>query len=340
MTDFGLSRRSAVALLSALPDGLITRRASAQAIMTLAERAAAEDPAVWYESSRPDQGDQLIAAFTKAYPKVKVRHESIPGGNGVAARVTQESMAGARTADIVTVGGGETTQLLKANLIAQQDYEAYGVDPKLVFDKRAVHTAVTVYCIVYNKTLVKKKPTGWDDLLDSQYKGEVGTWVRAAALAELSRAWGEEKVMAYYNKLLAQEPMFFNSAAPLAQSVAAGEIALGLGSYHNSLPPMKKGAPIDIIPLDPTPMSSVFSFVASKARSPATAALFVSWLCSPAGNVAYEDATDRGSPLISATKTTKFVAGLPTTEWPLDNKEPYAAIFEKMNRMVASVTVK
>ena len=25
---------------------------------------------------------------------------------------------------------------------------------------------------------------------------------------------------------------------------------------------------------------------------------------------------------------------------PLDNKEPYAAIFEKMNRMVASVTVK
>ena len=156
MTDSGFSRRSAVALLSALPVGLISGRASAQAIVTLAERAAAEDSAVWYESSRPDQGDQVIAAFTKAYPKVKIRHESIPGGNGVAARVTQESMAGARTADIVTVGGGDTTQLLKANLIAPQEYESYGIDAKLVFDKRAVHTAVTVYCIVFNKTLVKK----------------------------------------------------------------------------------------------------------------------------------------------------------------------------------------
>ena len=342
MTGIQKNRRRLVAAAALAPAGLYFTpiHAATPAMSALAGKAAAEKPAVWYESSRPDEADKVIAAFNKVFPNVKVRQESIPGGNGVAARVTQESSAGAATADIVTVGGGETAQLLKTDLIAAQNYESLGVDPRLVFSKRAVNTAVTVYCIVYNKTMVTDRPAGWNDLLLPKYKGNVGTWVRAAAFAELSKNWGEARVMDFYTKFLAQGPMYFNSAAPLAQSVASGEIALGLGSYHNSIAPQKRGAPIDMVSLDPTPVSSIFSFVTGKAKSPATAALFIAWLASPEGNSAYEAAVGRGSALIPSTQTYKFLAGRQISEWPLDDKAPDAAIFEKMNRMVSGAKVR
>lgn len=342
MIRINTTRRALVTAAALAPAGLLFRNshAATPALTALAEKAASEKQAVWYESSRPDEADRVIAAFNKVYPKARVRQESIPGGNGMAARVTQESLAGAATADIVTVGGGETAQLLKTDLIAAQKYDAYGVDPRLVFAGRAVNTAVSIYCIVYNKTMVKQKPTGWNDLLAPQYKGNVGTWARAAAFAELSKNWGEARVMDFYTKFLAQGPMFFNSAAPLAQAVASGEIALGLGTYHTALSPMKKGAPIDMVALDPTPVSSGHSFVTSKAAAPATAALFISWLASTEGNIAYENVVGRGSALLPATQTYKFLAGRQISEWPLDDKGPYAAIFEKMNRMVVGAKVR
>jgi iron(III) transport system substrate-binding protein len=316
------------------------RSAAAQdAWQALAAQAAGEEPAVWYESSRSDEADRILAAFRRSFPTLRVRHESIPGGNGVAARVMQETMARGVTGDIVTVGGGETAQLLRQDLISHQDYAGLGVDPRLVHAGRAVNTAVSIYCLVYN-TRMMPRPTGWDDLLAPRNKGNVGTWVRAAGFAELSSAWGEQRVLEFYTRFLTQEPMFFNATAPLAQAVASGEIALGLGIWHNAQAPKRRGAPIDMVALDPTPVSSVYTFVPSRARSPRTAAVFTAWLTGPEGNLAYEQAVGRGSALIPTTQTHAFLAGRQISEWPIDNKQPYAEIFERMNRMVVGARAR
>ncbi|MGG5822020.1 ABC transporter substrate-binding protein [Falsiroseomonas sp. HW251] len=318
----------------------IGRRADAQgSLQALATQAAGEDAAVWYESSRSDEADRVLAAFRRSFPDLRVRHESIPGGNGVAARVMQETMARGATGDIVTVGGGETAQLLRQDLISQQDYAALGVDPRLVHASRAVNTAVSIYCLVYN-TRMMPRPAGWDDLLAPRNKGNVGTWVRAAGFAELSAVWGEQRVLDFYTRFLTQGPMFFNATAPLAQAVASGEIALGLGIWHNAQAPKRRGAPIDMVSLDPTPVSSVYTFVPTKARAPKTATVFTAWLTGPEGNRAYEQAVGRGSALIPTTQTHAFLAGKQISEWPIDNKQPYAEIFERMNRMVVGARAR
>lgn len=313
---------------------------AADDLAALTAKSAGEPVAVWYDSSRQDQADQVIAAFNKKFPNAKVRQESIPGGNGMLSRLTQEAMAKGPSADMVSVGGGETARLLETDLIAARDWTGLGIDPKAVVSGKVVLTAVSIYCLVYNKTAVKSAPTGWNDLVDPKYKENVGTWIRAAAFAELAANWGEEKTTAFYTDLLKQQPLFFNSTAPLAQSVASGEIALGLGIYHTSLPPLSKGAPIALVPLDPSPVSSIYSFVLARASAPATAALFIAWMASPEGNAAYEKITGRGSPLLGSTETAKFLGGRATTEWPIQQKARYAEIFEKYNRMVASAKAK
>lgn len=336
-----IDRRSlafAAAFALAFLPGLSAR--AADDLAALAAKSATEPVAVWYDSSRQDQADEVIAAFNKKYPKAKVRQESIPGGNGMVSRLTQEAMAKGPSADLVSVGGGETARLLETDLIAARDWAGLGLDPKAVVSGKVVLTAVSIYCLVYNKTAVKSAPTGWNDLIDPKYKENVGTWIRAAAFAELAASWGEEKTTAFYTDLLKQQPLFFNSTAPLAQSVASGEVALGLGIYHTSLPPLSKGAPIGLVPLDPSPISSIYSFVLARAAAPATAALFIAWMATPEGNAIYEKITGRGSPLLGSTETAKFLGGRATTEWSIQQKARYAEIFEKYNRMVASAKVK
>lgn len=319
---------------------LVVPAQAADDLAALTAKSATEPTAVWYDSSRQDQADEVIAAFNKQYPKAKIRQESIPGGNGMVSRLTQEAMAKGASADLVSVGGGETARLLETDLIAARDWSGLGIDPKAVVSGKVVLTAVSIYCLVYNKTALKTAPTGWQDLLDPQLKENVGTWIRAAAFAELASRWGEDKTTAFYTDFLKQQPLFFNSTAPLAQSVAAGEIALGLGIYHTSLPPLKKGAPIALVALDPSPISSIYSFVMARAAAPATAALFIAWMASPDGNAAYEKITGRGSPLLGSTETAKFLGGRAMAEWPIQEKARYAEIFEKYNRMVASAKVK
>lgn len=337
-----MNRRDVLSAAAAAFTMVTTKVAHAAntAMEDLAGKAASEPTAVWYDSSRRDQADQIIAAFNSRYPKAKIRQESIAGGNGMSGRLIQEAAANADSADIVSVGGGETARLLNTDLIAARDWSSLGMDPKAVAEGKVVLTAVSIYCLVYNKNVSPKVPTGWDDLVDPKFKGNVGTWIRAAAFAELAATWGEEKTTEFYTRVLGQEPLFFNSTAPLAQSVAAGEVALGLGIYHTALPPLKKGAPIGLVALDPTPISSIYSFTLRRAKAPSAAALFVAWLASPEGNAVYEQISGRGSPLLGSTNTTKFLGGRATTEWPIKEKANYAKIFEKYNKMVTAKAVK
>ena len=78
----------------------------------------------------------------------------------------------------------------------------------------------------------------------------------------------------------------------------------------------------------------------TRARSPKTATVLAAWLAGPGGNLAYEQAVGRGSALIPTTQTHAFLAGRQTSEWPIDNKQPYAEIFERMNRMVAGARAR
>src|ERR1700704_2524792 len=83
--------------------------ARADAVQELAAAAAKKGPVIWYESSPPEAILKIAAAFNKRYPDIKTQFVRNTGGGGIAARVIQESEAGAATASFFP---GDVAQLI------------------------------------------------------------------------------------------------------------------------------------------------------------------------------------------------------------------------------------
>lgn len=332
-----LTRRAALLGLAASP------AFAAPDLAALARDAAAEQGDLsWYESNPLTALERVATGFTRGPgARIRVRPESIAGGVGIVGRMINETQAGGRSADLVSLGGSGIARLAERNLLADARWEAAGL-PRAFIEGPALLTAAALYCIIYNRNEIRpaEAPRTWEDLLHPRLRGRIGTWVRMAAFAELAHAWGEARTTQYYERFLAQNPMLFRSTAPLAQQVAAGEIAVGLGIYHTAVPAIRRGAPIEVVMLDPTPISAIWTAVAAQARRPAAARLLGAWLATAEGARTYEAATERGHPLLPETETGRRVAGLTLTEWPMAQKDTYARIFEAFNARVNEASAR
>jgi len=75
----------------------------------------------------------------------------------------------------------------------------------------------------------------------------------------------------------------------LAQLVATGEVQVGLTMYNANIESLKKkGAPIDLAPVQPVVARAQGIGVARAAPHPAAALLFVDFVLSPEGQKLYE----------------------------------------------------
>ena len=332
-----------IAMLAAA--GLIAapRAMASVDLAALAREAAAETGDLsWYESNPLAALERVTTAFGRdTGARIRVRPESIAGGVGIVGRVANEAQAGGRTADLVSLGGSGIARLQERNLLADARWTQLGFPASSVAGP-ALLTAAALYCIIYNKNEVRaaEAPRSWEDLLDPRWRGRIGTWVRMAAFAELAQVWGEARTTAYYDRFLQQQPMLFRSTAPLAQQVAAGEVAVGLGIYHTAAPAIRRGAPIEVVLLDPTPISAIWTAVTTPARRPKAARLLGAWLATPEGARAYEAATERGHPLLPETETGRRVQGLTLAEWPMAEKDVYARLYEAFNARVNEASAR
>jgi iron(III) transport system substrate-binding protein len=308
------------------------------AMNKLAVEAAKGGNIIWYESSPDDQADKIVAAFQKRFPSLKLDHIRDTGGNTVGGRIVQESQGDTRTADVATTGAGISVPLRERKLIKEIDWNAYGLSKELAPTPYGVVTTSVVYVIVYNTAQVKEAdaPKTWDDLLNPRWDGKIGIWVRGEGQASLAAAWGAEKVFDYVRKINALHPVLLPSTFPLAQQVAAGEILVGFGLNHTAQPPIRRGAPIKVVVADPAPLNTLYSFVPSKAKNPSGGALVATWLATPEGAKAYEDATDRGNPFIPGTKTYTMLRGHNTSQFPVEQAATEAATVARINKMIES----
>src|SRR5262249_60140125 len=75
-----------------------TQPTRADTVQELAAVAGKKGPVIWYESSPPEAILKIAAAFNKRYPDIRIQFVRNTGGGGIAARIIQESEAGAATA--------------------------------------------------------------------------------------------------------------------------------------------------------------------------------------------------------------------------------------------------
>src|SRR5690606_21219870 len=111
-------------------------------------------------------------------------------------------------------------------------------------------------------------------------------------------------------------PVMFESTFPLAQAVAAGELPVGIGYVHSSKATIDAGAPLKAFVPDPAPVSLLYSFIPADAANPNTALLFIHWLATEEGALAYEEANSRGNPLLPGTLTQELITGRDVTDFP------------------------
>jgi ABC-type Fe3+ transport system substrate-binding protein len=329
-----LIRAACTALL-----GLLAPFVHAQGLASLVAAAQGKPPVIWYESSPADQADKVIAAFTKKYPQVKVRQIRMVGGNDLAVRTVQEMQARGYTGDLLTGGADHLWSIKERGYLEQVDWNAIAVGKALAPNPYMMATTASVYVVSWNTAKVKdaEAPSTWEQLLDRKWAGRMGSWVRASAFSQLAATQGAGTTQQQLQRFIALKPMLFKSTFPLAQAVGSGEVDIGLGFYHSTLPPLNAGAPIRMRALDVVPMHIIYSGVSKNARNPEGARVLLAWLASEEGALAYEEATGRGNPLIARTKTAQFIKGRAVSEWPVEKSGELGALNEHYNRMLEAV---
>src|SRR3977135_1708572 len=126
---FPVHRLIGAAMATAL--GVAGPAARADAVQDLAAVAGKKGPVIWYESSPPEAVLKIAAAFNKRYPDIKIQFVSNSVCGCIAARIIQESEAGAATASFFI---GDVAQLIPLNqrtLLLSRDWKSLGVDPAL-----------------------------------------------------------------------------------------------------------------------------------------------------------------------------------------------------------------
>ena len=313
----GLSSASAVAQTAG-------KAPPANAAWTGVVAAAKQERSVnVYLSIVPPVLDRLLASFKTLYPDITV--ESFRSGSGqVSARVDQERASGSDGADVVITSefawfASRTKEghLLKPIGPSSKDWpQQYTVGDSII-------GGLEPFVMAYNKTLVPNPPKGYADMLRPEFKGKVGTTELIATTIVAWYEWLEKTQGAdFLVKLKAQSPKLYVGAAPISQSLTAGEIAIGAYSLPTAIRPLtEKGAPIEYVV--PVPSFGVGYSVAAmtQSRRPNAALVFVDFLMSAEGQTAWHGKGESASPRPNIKGSLPLNA---ISLWPWDKFPPEA----------------
>ena len=198
--------------------------------------AKAEGKLVYYTANFAEVEQQVIKAFNKRFPEIKVEMVRAPGGQLIT-RVKTEAAAGKLIADIVDHSDRALMQPL-ADLF--QDYappNAADYNPDALISPKLWPRATLAWSIAYNTELVKEPPKSWMDLTKPQYDKLIGQVFAQSGGTTWTRIMFERQVLGedYWAKQAATHPVLYPSGAPMSDAMVRGEIAIGPLLYNVDL---------------------------------------------------------------------------------------------------------
>jgi len=257
---------------------------------TIETEARKEGELVWYGVMASDRAGEVIRAFEKTYPFIKVRFQ--PGNAG---RQLEQLMIEHRTkkyqADVINTRRSYVGVMAKAGAVSRYRTPLRAALREGFADKdgfvNGIYAQPRVF--LYNTRMVAREtaPRSFNDLLDPRWKDKLAMdttdydW-----LASLIDYYGRDKALEFAGRLAKQQINFRRGLTLLAQLAVAGEFPVVIDVFPEEILPMKRaGAPAEFVlsePFVPVKTPTTIS-ISSGAPHPHAAALFVDFLLSKPG---------------------------------------------------------
>jgi len=240
-----------------------------------------------YSTMTLEDANPLVAAFEKKYGIKVTMWRAV--NQKLVQRALSEARAGKHAVDVYEGSGHGMEILHREGLLEKFWSPAFSDIPPEAFPRHGYYAPDNFLFFVmgYNTRLVKPEdvPRTYEELLQPKWSGNLG--IEASDIiwfAAVAKAMGEEKGLAYFEKLAGMKPQIRSGHTLMTELVAAGEIPVVLTLYNQAVDKLKeRGAPIDWRPLPPAFGRADGIALAKQARHPHAALLFADFVLSPEG---------------------------------------------------------
>jgi iron(III) transport system substrate-binding protein len=252
----------------------------------LEEGARKEGGLLWVGSFNEDNARPMLDRFMARYPFIKVNRVRTDS-NKALARVLAEFRARSSVTDLIT--SSAVADLKKAGAIQAFKSPSLDVYPAEDKDAEGYWAPFVFYYFglaAYNTDQVKPSdaPKSYEDLLKPAWTAHIVASAGSSGLpfliSFLRMQWGDERAKSYLEKLAQQKVvMRTESARTVFQMMLSGEHKLMLNPFLNHVGEViKKGAPVNVVMVDPVPYTASPLMLAKTAPHPHAAMLLMDFL--------------------------------------------------------------
>jgi ABC-type Fe3+ transport system substrate-binding protein len=259
------------------------------AMLALYDKAKAEkEVSLWTPASI--EGSWVGAQFAKRFPGITVNLTADLQG---ATKMIAEARAGRHSVDLWSFAIGGMIEVQKRDLLANENWAAYGIDTKnTFFDGQAVATHNFIYTSIYSKSGVAAAdlPKSWNDYLDPKWTGKLvaQAFLLPRMMGFFALQWGPDKAEQWGRTLIDDRKMLIVNS-PSEPYLKSGERVIAVGeSISLAYQYQADGLDVGYLTLDMVPAGQFAVAVLKDAPHPNAALLLGAWLASDEGRDLYE----------------------------------------------------
>lgn len=252
------------------------------------EEAKKEGRLVYYTAMNNVLASEMVKAFNKKYPFIKVDVFRL-SGEALLNKILLESQAGRLRADTIQLSDFRAYVLKQRKLLLKYISSEYQNIKEEFRDEDGLGTIYfNSNVIAYNTKMVSAQdaPRSYEALLTPKWKGKVGMDINDVKwfVGQL-QIMGEEKGLDYMRRLSRHDIHGTRGGSTVhSQLMAAGEFPITVNAYGSSVEDLKReGAPIDWVAVQPVLATPQLIGVAAGAPNPNAAKLFVDFALSREG---------------------------------------------------------
>jgi ABC-type Fe3+ transport system substrate-binding protein len=265
--------------------------AESEAVRRLEASAAREGVVTIYGPNADDMG-WIPAAFSKVYPRLKVR---LFTDLNVVSRLVAENRAGRHEADVVWNSEALLVPLMERDMIVRVDWKSLGVRPEGIgSDSIMAYTNSVTFAVAYDKAsaVTVGIPQKWNDLTMKSYRGKMvaSPFLMARLCAALAVYEGEKSWTEFAREMRSGASVLWTNDL-IEQILTNRERPYAVGvPLHAARSWVANDSRLAYTIPEPVFITQFGSVVLKDAPHPSAARLLASWLASPAGMRAREEA--------------------------------------------------